>query len=737
MYYERKKYTIVYTEAKDGILADLSWVGDSLEILEPKNWRLSNKKLVRNANYHGIAVTLTESLNFVGEAKDVLEYILNKTGINSDLKLIVEIANQQTDILEIDYEGWFDFKTYDISENEFSIKLSSDPLTELFKAKQSSKVEIERVTDLKDNAISPIKLISIFTEGRDLFQTSQCIENDDSRDKIAVTSVLSENAFAAQNIPTIIKYKDDENVHSTLAKGRGGFGTNHDNFTGDVGSTFYGVNDFDRTLNIDIDVDRDFFIESNDAGTVWLRVYVYKYQNGLNFDFKERVLDVNGNSILWEGSSGATKMNFKTSIKTELLFDESLELRYDLFAELNNGGIVACGVGRFVNFSDEPDYEDITNKVGILISEESSRAETNTPGVMGYELVEKICQISFSSEFESTTLGRQELGIYSSDGFLSQTAFAHGMWFRGMNSSMEKFKTMSTSFKDIYNSINVISPIGIEIGNGKIKLEDIDYFYQKHVSLNLGEVTKLKIKPDLVNMHSTINVGYEKAGGYEERQGLDEYNRATEYDNPLRIDSVLNLVAKVRADGYGLETVRREISDLTEDSKFDDHIWALDVHKLVGQTETWKISNWTKRFEKAPTSVFSPDTALNLWFSPINILLRHGRWLKSSLLKNLNQYISFNNSEGNSKITTQQIGGIEYSQDDKILVNDLERPILNGKIAEFEAPVKFLDLVGKTNNVSNFYGKTVFTFKGVQYSGYLYSVSIKNRIGTFSLKLTS
>jgi len=295
----------------------------------------------------------------------------------------------------------------------------------------------------------------------------------------------------------------------------------------------------------------------------------------------------------------------------------------------------------------------------------------------------------------------------------------------------------------MFLSIDAVSPIGIDLSSSKLKLEDRSYFYQKYVSIELGEVTELIIEPAVKDYNSTIVVGYEKAGGYEEESGLDEYNRETSYNTVLnKTETELKLVSLYRADGYGLETVRRDNPLVGEnvaedkDSKFDDHIWFVDANSVDGQTNLI-VSDWSKRFSKAPTGTYSPETALNLWLSPINIMLRHGEWIKSPLLKYLDSWIAFNSSEGNSALKTQLIDGIEYSQREGIPVRDLERSANQATILTFKAPVTWEQLNGKTFDKPNVYGLIEAYYKGRRVRGHIMSVSLNNGIGNFKIKLYS
>jgi len=97
MFYERVRYEIV-------------WDGVTYSINEPKGWDEEGLELVRNDTYHGISVELSNSLEFYGDAKSILSDAYFSKGVNALCYLNRYVKNKTTDIFELDYIGWFDFK---------------------------------------------------------------------------------------------------------------------------------------------------------------------------------------------------------------------------------------------------------------------------------------------------------------------------------------------------------------------------------------------------------------------------------------------------------------------------------------------------------------------------------------------------------------------------------------------------------------------------------------------------
>jgi hypothetical protein len=131
-----------------------------------------------------------------------------------------------------------------------------------------------------------------------------------------------------------------------------------------------------------------------------------------------------------------------------------------------------------------------------------------------------------------------------------------------------------------------------------------------------------------------------------------------------------------------------------------------------GVTEVFEQRLWQDDFAKAPTGVFSPSTAQNLRFSPMNLLKRFGWWVGAGLKVYQNSEIKFSSSIGNSDLATQLIGQDELFENGGIKVSDLEKPFLLPEILEFEHEVTteiLKQVQGKTlingEMVLNYYGQ--------------------------------
>ena len=724
MFYPRKRYTITFD-------------GYSFEILEPKNWKDDVKSFVRNPNYHGIATIISGALEFTGEAAEFLFATVSEFGPNANVRVKAEIKHPDTDAWELDYVGWVDFFTMKKGEKEFIVKLSADPITALYKAKKTARVELERLTDLVENEIEPLKKINMRVVGRDIYTSAHLSQASDWEPLMKWHKTGTFNRTQPVDVVEVVQ-AEDLNIHSILKPV-----SQSDGLTGLVDAIIYSNNDIAKTLKVSVSMDHKYRYTTQNGNLNDLKVRLAIYTNGFSYTYNREII-LWDEALVGEGDIGEIKF---TSDEYEIQLAVGESIGFEYIGNFTHGiagyttisfvptAIFPEGTFGWIGGGSPLDYElnGDKYKASITISEESTRAETQSIAVLIHEYAERLATIILQAKFKSNLFGRMDLG-YIEDGALSNTAIAHGMWFRGMNAGMERFKPISTHLQDFYQAVDAIYPIGMQLEDGEMIIEDRAYFYSKIIAADLGEVKDFQIQLDNKAYNSIINVGYQKAGGYEESQGLDEYNRETQYSTIIRSEKELQLVSKYRADGYGMETVRRDIADLNKDSKFDDHIWILDVDLPSGQTN-WEISRWQKRFAEAPRIVFSPDTAINLWFSPINILLRHGPWLKAPLRQYLDSMIAFNYSEGNSGLTTKLIGGNAYSQNVGIPVGDLPTSANKGMVATFSAAITYDQLNGKTKGKENKYCLFKLMSEGQTYYVHIDDVKIKNGIGEFKTKI--
>ena len=200
----------------------------------------------------------------------------------------------------------------------------------------------------------------------------------------------------------------------------------------------------------------------------------------------------------------------------------------------------------------------------------------------------------------------------------------------------------------------------------------------------------------------------------------------------IRLGQVSNVKRKTYGS-YPREFSRRKpiASFPTEDHRLDKNIFGLALKRFQN---TFALKYWQDDLAQVPTGIYAPETATNLLYSPINLLLKHAWYFKSGLTKKLNQYLRFTSGEGNTNLTTQKTGGAAYQEKQDILISTLDKALFIDEEITFTYEVDFLllkEIEGYSlisgKKVRNFYGRIEFiNEKNVKETGYFKSLKPNN-----------
>lgn len=710
-YEDRKRYTLQHNDFTPLVVTD------------PIGYDESSRQYSRNKKQFGLIVKDSNSLVFVNDASSFILNIENIYGINSQLRLLIDVRHPQTNLWVRDDTGHLDFKTIKKTEQGVSIKFNSSKLTKTIKSRESQKVELERLDTIDGSTIPSLRTELAVLKGRKIFLQSLLeVKETDALNEAFRMNFHNETRSGVLSIPTTVSYKSDVKVHD-VAKGEfrdwGPGGSEN----GNTLEMFYADNDTTKTLSIDISVYCKIKEKKvDDMSNAFLKVDLVRYNNGITYDLIERI---NLYTVPNPYSINGHIIDFTYSGDIELLEGESLALQW------YGGGYF----GGALNDGDfDVDFEDTAATINI--SEDSYREPSQTKCILPFELLDRLLYIITGEEdlLYSEILGRTDLG-YDVDGELGLMAVTHGHWIRSFDKFPEsednKYKPFTTSYKDAFNSFMNIWNLGMGIefigGRERVVIEKRSYFFNRNTTVKLGkeidgvfkyvQVSKVERTIAADYYYSEVELGGEKGGEYEEIQGLDESNAKSTYTTSIyALENSLKILSKYRLDAIGQEIERRKpkIDFPTTDSKGDKHIWFLDLKR--SSTSIFEEKVWSDDFDQAPTGIFDPGSATKLRLSPFNILLRWGWWIGAGLTKYSNGFVKFGSSEGNANLSTKLIGGVEYKENGEVQNSELERAIFVPEWVTFEFPVDFdlmAQIEGKTlingREVPNIYG--VFEFE--------------------------
>jgi len=707
---------------------------ESLIVTEPIGWNDDEKEFSRHEQYHGIIAKFSNSLKFIDSGADYIQLILDIYGINEQVELIREEKHPQTDVWTLTYSGYLDLSTWSRENNQVSVKFNSGGLEQLLKSREGEKVELDRLTTIDGKVIPPINTIDVELEGRRIFLKSQLEAK--APDNYISLSIYSNGNTRNQTggVPLKIINKSHEELS---------FVPNQSTANEDQGTTnmmFFLVSEVDRVLDVKLNFTfRTNVTQDDDINHGYYWFSLTKYKDGSAFNVKNRITLFGANALAGNvelggnayGNSGFThSVNWAGAIT--LLQGESLGMEVLIHADM--GGNWSRG------------HWDVTTDsiVGkITIDEDSKQEKTNTKALLVHEIGERLVSIATNKQgaFYSDFLGRTDIG-YPIDGKASLTGCTHGFWVRGFDKlpiptegppKVENmFKPLTTSFKDYVASLSAVWNVGIgieKIGfSERVRMEELSYFYNRNVTIKLpNQIKNVKRNIAVEKYYSALEFGYVEGGNYEEACGLDEYNAKSNFTTVInRLKNTYTKTSEYRADSYGMEFTRRKQKSLndTEDTGRDNSIWFLDLKR--GVTSLFKQRKWQDDFEVEPTGVFSPETATNLRFSPINCLLRHSWWFSGGFKKYASDYVRYGSSTANSQLKTKLRtdatyannlsntpgNGNEYAENGNIINSEIAAPRFLPEEIEFEHVCDF-DVMQQVNGFTTILGKRIPNFYGL------------------------
>jgi len=690
-------------------------------ISEPIGWNDDDKIFKRSTDTHGVFINLSNNLEFyIGDNKnnggyEYLKQTYDIYGINAKVTLVKEEDISGT--LKEVYRGYLDFSTYLKKPYTISIKFNESGLYEKIKARNSEDLELDRLTTMNGSVLEPMRIDRVALDGRKVLIVNEFKRSTDINSSENGVSISSNNdycdafvgstriddhyQYGAVAVPLTLTVEQSGNAQTIYGHYVSvNNSSSYSDATNHTEQMFYINESEDVILNIGFEVG---FIKTSSGLTNEVRLDLIKYSNGNIYNFNSYINLIKLNNVV-----AGQYIYYKGNINNfNLLANESL-----------------CLAVHFDSI-DRSYHEIRIDKASINMIEYTSFSPSQSNFVMPFESLDRIINIITDepNRLKSNALGRTDIG-YDNDGYASLTGLTNGFWVREFNT-----EKITTSFQDFIDSFKCVWQLGYGIEkNGFdeiVRVEHISHFYQNAVTLKLNaQPNKITRKCAKEYFYSSLEIGYSQPSGtilYEEALGLDEYNTRNNFTTAItRIENKFTNVSKYRADSYGTEFARRKPrkSYPEEDTRYDLSVMILDLKR--GVNELFQQRKWEDDFvvptpfTKDTAGVYSPETATNLRFSPINVLLRWGFWIKGGFMKNLNEYVMYSSSNGNSKLATQknEVGGVLIAENSNVLNSDLDENLFNPDIISFEFSVDY-DMMNTLNGRTLFNGEEIMNYYGL------------------------
>lgn len=285
--------------------------------------------------------------------------------------------------------------------------------------------------------------------------------------------------------------------------------------------------------------------------------------------------------------------------------------------------------------------------------------------------------------------------------------------------------TIKTNMQDFFNAMNVQlnCGLGADEKNKKIVIEGKEYFYNINSIIHLGIAKSMKISNAKEYLFNSLKIGYPNQSNITTVNGKEEFNNTHQYQFPInKITKELNLVSPYRADGFGIEQIRKQTLGTEKISNpGDNECFVLEIEDTptvdangVSAYNIKKLPNGT-----TITGLFAENTAYNLGISPKRLFHKHTNFFESILYSFGNDKIKFQTTEQNSKLKTVK-GTVVYDEGADVVIGDafyFDKDVLFiPLIFEFETltPINLVQIL-ETNNNSAF----SFYYNDILYYGFL------------------
>lgn len=593
------------------------------EIDEPVGFD-SLKMVMKRGEYHGMSAEVSEqTLEFYGRAADMIHDAYN-TDIDTELRYIV-----MADETEL-YNGVIDLSTYEEQRSQYysvSCKVGEVGVKTTFNNRADTEVDLntEKTIDGEKlvgysgiwrsltipqkhigyvNTLSSktdcIVIDSTNTDGKtrligarftNFIPLFPCLLEANEYGTIGdITRVVSGTIENNQNYkdivytdnPDIAIWKKDEDFSEK-------FGEVHNQ-------------EIDINLSISLKFASHFFSYKNEQGEI---VLIPLETN----DWKMRcsIVIVENNTIIESGNVveffdngealtdvGVTKtitLQCKRAIYTDNLIFIGLR-----FEHINAGSQPVIGLIYPINTNAQ--FETIIKSGSYIKMKMYDNLQTLTPPVQMLMVGDALRKIALccsenalvlrSDWYNSTLL---PVGSAPKEYGGAAKAITNGYKIRGLFADSEHERPMTTSFKEMIESLDAMDCIGWGIveedGNLYLRVERWDWFYKSNKILSASAPNEIKRIVDESRIVTELNIGYKKYATADAYNSIDSVHGERTFVSPIKaVQSSIKRLSAFIADNYAIEETRRAQFqvDASEEFKYDENIFVFELAKTISGT---------------------------------------------------------------------------------------------------------------------------------------------------------
>ena len=628
-------------------------INDTVETVidEPIGWDKCKFTLARDENYHGIFVTFSTDLEFVGTGYNIITNAFYDEGIEKHLLLKIEQrCNESYDYEEIITSRINLSRFQDLFNGYCSCKVNLEDSNDnmLIKNNSDKLVNLSTSIDLEDGTLSALVPNVMTMHSKAIVLTSVFDTIDYPVPLVSETVITNSGLTYFFALPVFVESNDLK-----LADNTGAFSQSQANSTrnvADIETNF--VPAYTGTYELHFECIGSF---NDDATTAFSRNYT------LNF-----VYSINGGTALSIENLGV----FNPTLPSTIDFNVNQTISLNLTAN----DIVKVYL---VMASYDAPTSTVVNwyltlsTCNIYFKSETTTDSSEANTYLIHEAFERIAQATLnkSDAFESDFLGRKDLG-YGSNGCGSFMAVTNGFNIRAFD------KPVLFNLKDSFNSLSAVHCLGLGLANDKIKVEPVDYFYNQNTEL----IQHLNIKQITVSsnenlIYNTALIGFEKSGtedGTDKQNVLDGFATQHNYNFPITtVKKVFTKISNWIADHYSIEFTRRVqyFTTSTQSWKYDNDNFMICTNRTEDENGFATSLNIAEKNENftVTNNILSPETGYNLRLTPTRMLLKWNQLISGVYSKTVSNSIKFVNGISNYLYQSQLEGNCTDRYNNELL----------------------------------------------------------------------
>lgn len=636
---------------------------------DPIGWENLNKTLSRSMSeigYYGVARKVSAELEFWGD-EDVA-YLQNRfknSGTEGKERIEIWRKIDGKDSMELEYEGIVKFNPFNVKWNEdlipsVSLKFEESNIHDKIFTRDTEKINIRSNETYEGIPIPAIQTRTIKLHQRTLLEQNTFVASENNKwGYIIAPPGEAENTISSEYghiIPLEQVLGENENIvipsDYSIDPALINDGVLIHNYAPQVVS-----------MNISLNMSVNGLVKQFIGGSLSYIRFVFRiYQDDISTIVSSTTIkDITVLNPTGDNPFDET-INYSTTL--QLLSGQG----FTIFFEYEYNAAVAYYV----------EYDNIDLSISSIQYFEESTATCT----YRHEYLERLLQIITDQEdiLKSDVFGRGEIG-YESDGLFSNNVLVSGRQIRGFTSFPQP--SLKDTIKSLASKYNV--GFGIEkIDNiYKCVFEELPYFFKGNVIHTFYNCSKFSTKVSKDLTFSSCEVGY-KTSELELTNGLEEYNNASRYGTYISSQKGnLDLVSTERADGYGIEKMRRKHRTIagSEDTKEDNDIWSVTVTNETGILTAKKNEDYD-----TVTGIYDESTAYNLDVTPAEMIKRNGDWLNGCLEKYPTEKIKFLSSDKETDLV-KTTGSNVVSEQVDIVNSDLKSALWINQIVSCEMVV--------------------------------------------------